>query len=78
MTKVTWDNAVLVNPATAERLGIAAGTFVRLTHGGQSVEMPVYLLPGQARGTVAVALGYGRTAAGSVGGIPRPTSNRWG
>lgn len=68
MTKITWDNAVLINPATARSLGIARRTLVRLTHGGQSVEMPVYLLPGQARGTVAVALGYGRAAAGTVGG----------
>ena len=30
--------------------------------------MPAYLLPGVAKGTVVVSLGYGRTAAGQVGG----------
>ena len=32
------------------------------------MEIPVYILPGQADGSVAVSLGYGRTAAGLVGG----------
>ena len=31
--------------------------------------MPVYVMPGQAEGSIALALGYGRTAAGLVGGL---------
>ena len=31
--------------------------------------MPVYIMPGWADGVVGLALGYGRTAAGSVGGL---------
>jgi molybdopterin-containing oxidoreductase family iron-sulfur binding subunit len=68
MTKLTWDNAALVSPATAAKLGIAHGAVVRLTFGGRTVQMPAYVMPGQAAGSVAVALGYGRTAAGKVGG----------
>lgn len=68
ITKLTWDNAALVDPATAKVLGLKTGSVVRLALGQQSVEIPVYVLPGQAPGSIGVALGYGRTAAGRVGG----------
>lgn len=68
VTKLTWDNAAWVSPATAKALGLKTGSVVRLALGGQSAELPVYVLPGQAAGSIAVALGYGRTAAGRVGG----------
>ena len=41
---------------------------VKLKFKGREIEAPVYVMPGQADGTVAVPLGYGRTAAGKVGG----------
>ncbi len=66
-TKVTWDNAVLMSPATARALGAAANDVVAVTAGGVTVEAPVYVLPGMASFTLALALGYGRTAAGRVG-----------
>ncbi len=68
LTKITWDNAALLSPATAAALGVEADTRVRLSYQGREVEMPVYILPGQAAGSVALPLGYGRTAAGTVGG----------
>jgi molybdopterin-containing oxidoreductase family iron-sulfur binding subunit len=68
MTKLTWDNAALLSPATAAALGVEHGTLVRLSLGGRTVEIPAYVMPGQAPGSIAVALGYGRIAAGKVGG----------
>jgi len=68
MTKLTWDNAAWMSPATAKALGVDHGTLVRVNCGGREVEIPAYVMPGQAPGTVAVALGYGRAAAGKVGG----------
>jgi molybdopterin-containing oxidoreductase family iron-sulfur binding subunit len=68
MTKLTWDNAALVSPATAAALGVEHGTLVKLNCNGRDVEIPTYVMPGQAPGSVAVALGYGRIAAGKVGG----------
>lgn len=68
MTKLTWDNAALVSPATAKALGIENETLVRLKYAGRELEIPAYVLPGQADGSVAVALGYGRRFAGNVGG----------
>ena len=68
LTKLTWDNAALISPATAQSLGIESQTLVRLKYGGRELEIPAYVMPGQADGSVSVALGYGRTAAGRVGG----------
>jgi molybdopterin-containing oxidoreductase family iron-sulfur binding subunit len=68
MTRLTWDNAALMSPATAEKLGVKSEDVVRLKYEGRELEAPVYVMPGQADGTVALPLGYGRTAAGKVGG----------
>jgi molybdopterin-containing oxidoreductase family iron-sulfur binding subunit len=68
MTRLTWDNAAILSPATAERLGVANGELVRLKYRGGEAQLPAYIMPGQADASVAVMLGYGRTAAGQVGG----------
>jgi molybdopterin-containing oxidoreductase family iron-sulfur binding subunit len=67
LTKVTWDNAILISPATARELGIADGEVAVIEAGGTSVEAPTFVLPGQAHASMTLALGYGRTAAGQVG-----------
>ncbi len=67
ITTVTWDNVLLVAPATARRLGLGAGDVARVEAGEGTLELPVYVLPGQAEDAVTVALGYGREAAGRVG-----------
>jgi molybdopterin-containing oxidoreductase family iron-sulfur binding subunit len=66
-TKLTWDNAALLAPATARELSVSNGDVVRLQYRDRSLELPAFVMPGQAAGTVVVALGYGRTAAGNVG-----------
>jgi molybdopterin-containing oxidoreductase family iron-sulfur binding subunit len=68
LTRLTWDNAAVMSPATAAKLGVEQNTLVKLKFKGRQLEIPAYILPGQADGAVAVALGYGRTAAGLVGG----------
>ena len=67
VSTLTWDNAAVLSPATAEAQGVRSGDVVTLTAGGGSIELPVQVVPGQADGSVTVALGYGRTAAGRVG-----------
>jgi MoCo/4Fe-4S cofactor protein with predicted Tat translocation signal len=69
MTKLVWDSAALVAPADAKRLGIAHATLVNLSVGGVRITVPAYVMPGQAAGSVALSLGYGRTQAGQVGGM---------
>ena len=66
-TKLTWDNAAIMSVATARELGLKMEDVVELEYAGAQVKLPVWLLPGMADWTVAVALGYGRTAAGRVG-----------
>ena len=65
-TKLTWDNAALVGPATAARLGVANGDVVELRYRGRRVKAPAWVLPGQAADTVTVHLGYGRTRGGRI------------
>jgi MoCo/4Fe-4S cofactor protein with predicted Tat translocation signal len=71
MTKLSWDNAILVSPITGGELGVGDGQPGTLTVNGKSVTIPVMYVPGMAEGSVHVALGYGRTAAGLVGGNAR-------
>jgi molybdopterin-containing oxidoreductase family iron-sulfur binding subunit len=81
LSKLTWDNAAVMSPATAARLGLKIGAFahggehggyrvplVELRIGDRHVSAPVWIMPGHADGAVTVHLGYGRTAAGRVGG----------
>ena len=66
-TKLTWDNALLVNPATAAQLRLEQTDVVKLRVKGREVEAPVLVMPGHAAGSMTLSLGYGRTRAGSVG-----------
>ncbi|MFG0331936.1 MAG: 4Fe-4S dicluster domain-containing protein, partial [Maioricimonas sp. JB049] len=68
LTKMTWSNAAIMSPKTAAALEVKDNDVVRLEVDGRNIELPVYVQPGQATGSVAVALGYGRTHAGLVGG----------
>lgn len=66
MSKLTWDNALLMAPATAESLGVANGDVVEVSVNGASVEGPVWIQPGHGPDCVSVQLGYGRRQSGSV------------
>ncbi|MEZ6019249.1 MAG: TAT-variant-translocated molybdopterin oxidoreductase [Planctomycetota bacterium] len=68
LSKVTWDNVLLVSVGDASEQGLHTGDLVEVTAGGASVSVPAYVAPGQARGSAALAMGYGRTAAGRIGG----------
>ena len=66
-TRLTWDNAALIAPATAEAMGLQNGDVVVLSANNRSVEAPVWIAPGHPANAVTVHLGFGRTAAGRVG-----------
>ena len=68
MTKVVWDNYCLIAPDTAEQLSIKNYGMVAVKIGDKSVTLPAYTMPGQAKSSIALVLGGGRTAAGRVGG----------
>lgn len=60
VTKLTWDNALLMSPADAKRLHLADGDMVSLNDGSHTVNIAVLVAPGHADGSVSAALGYGR------------------
>lgn len=67
VTKITWDNAAVMSPATAERLKVSSEDLVELSVNHRRVMAPVWVLPGHADGSVTLHLGYGRKRAGKVG-----------
>ena len=71
ITRVTWDNYLTVSKADAEALGLENanqadgaldGSLAEITLNGVTVKAPVLIQPGQAKGTVGLAFGYGKTA----------------
>ena len=70
ITKACWDNYLTISQAMANELGIEVyegETYqVQLNVGDESIVLPAIIQPGQARGTVGLAIGYGRTSAGRV------------
>lgn len=70
ITKATWDNYITAAPKQVEEWGIELGDMTtqlaKLTVNGTTVEVPVMAQPGQAYGTIGLAVGYGRTIAGKV------------
>jgi molybdopterin-containing oxidoreductase family iron-sulfur binding subunit len=70
LTKVTWDNYALVSPETSQTLGLENDTYITVSVGGKTLEIPCYTMPGQARYSIALVLGGGRTDAGHVAQHP--------
>jgi molybdopterin-containing oxidoreductase family iron-sulfur binding subunit len=64
VTKLTWENAALLSPADAARLGLKQGDMVDLGLHGPPAHAPVMIAPGHADGAVTVAMGYGRRSRG--------------
>lgn len=68
VSKVTWDNFIALAPKQLEKLGLSEFDVVTIKgENGYSVALPVLVQPGQAMGTAAIALGYGRTKVGKCG-----------
>ena len=67
LTKLTWDNAILFAPSTAEELGIQPGQVVHLKRGDTDLQGPAWIHPGHPREAVTVHFGYGRRKVGRVG-----------
>ncbi len=68
VSKVTWDNFAAMSPTDMKKLGLVQGDVINIEANGYSLWHYRYLLqPGQAQGTISVAVGYGRTGAGPVG-----------
>ena len=67
LTKLVWDNALFLAPATAERLGLGQDEVAELRAGARALRVPVFVQPGMPEDTGLLHYGYGRSAAGRVG-----------
>jgi molybdopterin-containing oxidoreductase family iron-sulfur binding subunit len=74
VTKVSWDNVILISPSRARDLGALGATENLLSSevftidaGHASFDLPIHVQPGLHPDVVAIAVGYGRRAAGRVG-----------
>ena len=73
ITRTSWDNYLTISKADAERLelenrnvanGALDGSYANVTVNGVTLDkVPVYIQPGQAVGSVGLAVGYGRKEA---------------
>ena len=66
LTQLTWNNAALLSPTTARRLGVGNGVHIALTSNARHIELPALIVPGHADDTVTVHFGYGRAGAESL------------
>jgi molybdopterin-containing oxidoreductase family iron-sulfur binding subunit len=67
ITKMTWDNAVLLSRKTARELGVQNGDFVEISLNGRTVTGPIWVQPGMADYSLGLAFGYGREKVGRIG-----------
>lgn len=73
ITRVSWDNYVTISRVDAEKLGLTNeivangglnGSYASITVEGVTLDkVPVIIQPGQAKGTLGIAVGYGREAS---------------
>ncbi len=77
ISRIAWDNYVTISPDDAAKLGFVNetngrmqlnGSLADLTVNGKVIKnVPVFFQPGQAKGSIGLALGYGQSASGKVG-----------
>ena len=80
VTNLTWDNAAMVSPRTADELkftqnfawtggerGSTETDIAEITVGGRKLKVAVLVQPGMADNVVVLHLGHGRERAGKVG-----------
>lgn len=67
LTKQVWGNAALMAPESAEMFGLATGDAIDVAVAERTLRVPVWVLPGHARETLTLTLGYGRRHAGRIG-----------
>ncbi|EKT88586.1 TAT-variant-translocated molybdopterin oxidoreductase [Leptospira santarosai] len=67
VTKVTWDNYILISPALAKEKKISSNDVLVLKTATRTIELPAQIQPGMHKEAIGIAVGYGRTAVGAVG-----------
>jgi len=76
ISRLSWDNYLTISPKDAEKLDLENslnarmqldGDLVNVTANGVTLkDVPVFIQPGQAEGSLGLALGYGKKDSGKV------------
>src|SRR5579883_2883001 len=66
ISKVTWDNIVLLSPRLARERNIVDGAELRIDVNGRSITGPAWIAPGQDPNTLTLTLGYGQERPGTL------------
>ncbi len=77
MSKLVWDNAVLLSPALAKELGVESAVkrngyvadVLELSAGDRKLSAPAFVLPGLSPTTLVMTQGYGRTLGEVAKGV---------
>lgn len=67
ISKVCWDNYAAMSVIDTSKLGLKNGDIVSIRSNSKKLNIPVLIQPGQAKGTMSIAIGFGRKKAGKVG-----------
>jgi Fe-S-cluster-containing dehydrogenase component/anaerobic selenocysteine-containing dehydrogenase len=63
ITRICWDNYISISPSLAKEYNLNDNDVVNMGE----IKVPIHIQPGQAPGTIGIALGYGRSRCGKVG-----------
>jgi molybdopterin-containing oxidoreductase family iron-sulfur binding subunit len=70
ITRTSWDNYITISKSDAEAIGVVNhnvangalnGSLVKVTLNNVTETLPALIQPGQAKGSIGIALGYGRS-----------------
>ena len=71
VSRISWDNYIAMSPIDVQEMGFKRNisqeepaSVAKIKVNGQELELPVLPMPGQKKGTVGIALGYGRGEGG--------------
>jgi MoCo/4Fe-4S cofactor protein with predicted Tat translocation signal len=67
LTKLTWDNVIMIGPKMAERTKLNFKDVAELEFEGKKVKGPIWIQAGHPDNSITVFFGYGRAKAGRVG-----------
>ncbi|HEY2744887.1 MAG TPA: 4Fe-4S dicluster domain-containing protein, partial [Polyangia bacterium] len=84
VTKLTWDNALIISPAMGRKLSLKTHDRATLKTKGGSVTASVLIQPGHADDSVTISVGYGRNIGAEVNArgcgvdvYPIMAANQW-
>lgn len=79
ITRISWDNYLTINPIDANKLQLKNVSDLKMAIDGSVVNLrlneitinnvPVFIQPGQAVGSVGLALGYGQKGLGKIANV---------